>query len=132
MAHKQYGTIGVIGVGLFVLALIGLHILDSDLSTVDEYVSVYALATTAGSAERLTWQWGWESSLLPLDCGSRLNTLSYGPEEGVQPTGIPSHSGSKLFRVFASPRISRTTPTNSTDPPIANAQADPATSHISS
>jgi hypothetical protein len=43
MTHKQYGTIGVIGVGLFVLALIGLHILDSDLSVVDEYVSVYAL-----------------------------------------------------------------------------------------
>jgi hypothetical protein len=43
MTHQQYGTIGVIGVGLFVLALIGLHILDSDLSVVDEYVSVYAL-----------------------------------------------------------------------------------------
>lgn len=43
MTNKQYGTVGLVGVGGFVSALFALHVLDSDLSVVDEYLSVYAL-----------------------------------------------------------------------------------------
>jgi hypothetical protein len=43
MSGKQYGTIGMVGVGAFVLTLVALHFLDPDLSVVDGYISEYAL-----------------------------------------------------------------------------------------
>jgi len=43
MTNKQYGTLGLVGVGTFVLALIALHVLDPDLSVIDEPISVYSL-----------------------------------------------------------------------------------------
>jgi hypothetical membrane protein len=38
---RQYGTLGLAGVGFFVLALLALPFLDPDLSLVHEYISVY-------------------------------------------------------------------------------------------
>lgn len=43
MTTRQYKVAGEFGIGLFALGLVCLHILDSDLSVVDEYLSVYAL-----------------------------------------------------------------------------------------
>lgn len=43
MTGRQYGTLGIAGVGACVLALIGLHVLDRDLSVVEETISAYAL-----------------------------------------------------------------------------------------
>lgn len=43
MTTRQYRTAGVMGVGAFAMALIALHILDSDLNIAEEYLSVYAL-----------------------------------------------------------------------------------------
>ena len=41
MTGRQYGTLGLAGVGFFVLALLALPFLDPELSLVDEYISVY-------------------------------------------------------------------------------------------
>lgn len=43
MTGRQYGTIGLVGVGLNVGAIVALHVLDPGLSPVREYMSVYAL-----------------------------------------------------------------------------------------
>lgn len=43
MSTNRYRAAAVAGIGGFALALIALHILDSDLSVVEDYVSAYAL-----------------------------------------------------------------------------------------
>jgi len=43
MTARQYGTLGIAGIGLFVIALIALHFLDPGLSIVNETMSEYAL-----------------------------------------------------------------------------------------
>lgn len=43
MTGRQYGTLGIAGVGAGVLAFIALHLLDRDLSVVEETISAYAL-----------------------------------------------------------------------------------------
>jgi hypothetical protein len=43
MTGRQYGTIGLVGVGLNVGAIVALHVLDPGLNPVREYISTYAL-----------------------------------------------------------------------------------------
>ncbi len=43
MSARQLGTVGMAGVSFWVIAVIALHFLDSELSAVDTYVSDYAL-----------------------------------------------------------------------------------------
>jgi hypothetical protein len=43
MSAKGYGTVGIVGVAGFLLAILALHFLDPDLSVVDATVSDYAL-----------------------------------------------------------------------------------------
>jgi hypothetical protein len=43
LTGRQYGTIALVSVGLWVVATVSLHLLDPDLSVVNEYMSVYAL-----------------------------------------------------------------------------------------
>jgi hypothetical protein len=43
LTSARYGTIGLLGVGVFVVAIVALHVLQPELSVVDEYMSVYAL-----------------------------------------------------------------------------------------
>lgn len=43
MNGNHCGMLGVVGIGVSLLALVTLHFLDPDLSVVDEYISVYAL-----------------------------------------------------------------------------------------
>lgn len=48
MTSKQYGTIGLVGVAYFVVALVSLHFLEPDFSAVDGYTSDYALGVSFG------------------------------------------------------------------------------------
>ena len=43
MSARQYGTIGIVGVSVFLLVNVALHFLDPDLSVVDAVLSDYAL-----------------------------------------------------------------------------------------
>jgi hypothetical protein len=43
LTARQYGTLGLAGVGAFVVAMIALHFLDPDLSVMDKAMSEYAL-----------------------------------------------------------------------------------------
>lgn len=67
MTIRQYSAVGVVGVGLFGLALIALHILDPDLSVVDEQVSLYALG-----------DYGWLSRTGNVAMGIGLTAIALG------------------------------------------------------
>ncbi len=43
MSGKQLGTIGMIGIGWFVVAVLALHVIEPDFSPVDNTISDYAL-----------------------------------------------------------------------------------------
>jgi len=42
MSGKQLGTIGMIGIGWFVVAVLALHVIEPDFSPVDDFISDYA------------------------------------------------------------------------------------------
>ncbi len=43
MMGRMYGTLGAVGVGLFALTVVALHVPDPDLSVIDEPISMYSL-----------------------------------------------------------------------------------------
>ena len=43
MSGKQLGTVGMIGIGWFVVAVLALHVIEPDFSVVDNFISDYAL-----------------------------------------------------------------------------------------
>jgi hypothetical protein len=43
LSPRKYGTIGIFGVGVFLLANAALHLLDPDLSVIDTVINDYAL-----------------------------------------------------------------------------------------
>lgn len=67
MATRLYRTVGLMGAGVFALALVVLHILDSDLSVVEEYLSVYALG-----------DYGWLSRAANLAMGLGVIAVALG------------------------------------------------------
>jgi hypothetical protein len=67
MTTRQYRAAGVMGAGVFAVALIALHILDSDQSVVEEYLSVYALG-----------DYGWLSRAANLAMGLGLIAVALG------------------------------------------------------
>jgi hypothetical protein len=116
MTHKQYGTIGVIGVGLFVVALIGLHILDSDLSVVDEYVSVYALG-----------DYNWISRAADVAMGLGISAIALGLRKTLAKGKRVTASWVLVLAAgfgFIVSGIFNTDPTNTTDATISGALHD--------
>ena len=67
MTGKQYGTIGLTGVGVFIVALVALHVLDPDLSVVDGYISEYALG-----------DYGWLSRAADVALGAGVIAIALG------------------------------------------------------
>ena len=70
MTGNQYGTIGLLGIGFSFLALLALHILDSDLSVVDRYISEYALG-----------DYGWLSRAADFALGAGMIAIALGLKE---------------------------------------------------
>lgn len=70
MTAKRYGTVGVVGVGLFALTVVALHILDPDLSVIDEPISVYSLG-----------EYGWLSQVGTIAMGLGLIGIALGLRE---------------------------------------------------
>lgn len=70
MTVRTYGTMGVVGVGLFALTVVALHILDPDLSVIDEPISVYSLG-----------EYGWLSQLGTIAMGLGLIAIALGLRE---------------------------------------------------
>ena len=67
MTGTRYGTVGMIGVGASLLALSALHILDPDLSVVDQYISEYALG-----------DYGWLSVAANFGLGAGVIAIALG------------------------------------------------------
>ena len=74
MTPTQYGTVGAVGVGAFILALTALHVLEPDLSVVDEYLSVYALS-----------DYGWLSRAADLAMGIGIVAIALGLRKILAP-----------------------------------------------
>ena len=74
MTAKQYGTVGLVGVGVFVLALVALHLLDPDLSVVDGYISEYALG-----------DYGWLSRAADFALGAGVIAIALGLRATLAP-----------------------------------------------
>ena len=70
MTARGYGTAGVVGVGLFALTVVALHILDPDLSVIDEPISVYSLG-----------EYGWLSQVGTIAMGLGLIGIALGLRE---------------------------------------------------
>jgi Protein of unknown function (DUF998) len=70
----RYGTIGLVGVGLFAAALVTLHVLVPDLSVVDEYLSVYALG-----------EYGWLMRVGPVVLGIGIIAVGLGLRATLAP-----------------------------------------------
>lgn len=70
MTARRYGTVGVVGVGLFALTVGALHILDPDLSVIDEPISVYSLG-----------EYGWLSQVGTIAMGLGLIGIALGLRE---------------------------------------------------
>lgn len=67
MTGRQYGAVGVVGVGLFALTVVALHILDPDLSVIDEPISMYSLG-----------EYGWLSQVGTIAMGLGLIGIALG------------------------------------------------------
>jgi len=74
MTARRYGTVGVVGVGLFALTVVALHILDPDLSVIDEPISVYSLG-----------EYGWLSQVGTIAMGLGLIGIALGLRETLMP-----------------------------------------------
>lgn len=67
MTARQYGAVGIVGVGVFMVAMAVLHILDPGLNVVDEYLSVYALG-----------EFGWLSRVADFAMGAGVAAIALG------------------------------------------------------
>ena len=74
MTGRQYGTLGLAGVGAFAIALIALHFLEPGLSIVSEYISAYALG-----------DYGWLERAAEVTLGVGLVAIALGLRETLAP-----------------------------------------------
>ncbi len=74
MNGKQYATVGVVGVGLFALTLVALHILDPDLSVTNNYISEYAFG-----------EYGWLEQLGNIAMGLGVIGIALGLKQTLEP-----------------------------------------------
>lgn len=74
MTARQYGTIGIVGVSVFLLVNVSLHFLDPDLSVVDTVLSDYALG-----------DYGWLSRAGDLGAAAGLIAIALGLRSTLAP-----------------------------------------------
>jgi hypothetical protein len=71
---RQYGTVGVVGVVVFALSVVALHILDTDVSVVNEPISIYSLG-----------EYGWLSQAGTIAMGVGLIGIALGLRGTLMP-----------------------------------------------
>lgn len=74
MTGRQYGTLGLAGVGAFAIAFIAVHFLEPDLSIVSVYISAYALD-----------DYGWLERVAEVALGVGLIAIALGLRETLAP-----------------------------------------------
>ena len=74
MTGRLYGTLGIVGIGASVLALIALHVLDPGRSVMDETISEYALG-----------DYGWLARANDIAVGVGIIAIALGLRETLAP-----------------------------------------------
>jgi hypothetical protein len=74
MTARKYGTVGVVGVLVYALSVVALHILDNDLSVADEPITMYSLG-----------EYGWLSQAGTIAMGLGLIGIALGLRATLMP-----------------------------------------------